>query len=90
VAVGGGLGLEFGDPSTYGDRFGVVCAGCTGWLSGVDELLAVPGANRLIADVEIRRDLGDTLAGRNQVERIAPGLGWVPLGRRGLPAGLLR
>jgi hypothetical protein len=70
--VDGDLGLEFGDPSPCGDQFGVVGAGRTRHLAGIDQLLMAPGVDRLFADVEICRELGDAATGCDEVEHLAP------------------
>jgi hypothetical protein len=55
-------------------------AGRAGQLPGFDELLAAPDVDRLLADVEISGDLGDTPSGGDKLKDLAAELGWVPLG----------
>jgi hypothetical protein len=69
------LGLEFGDPPAGGEQLGVLAAGRPGQLTGVDELLAAPDVDRLLADVQISGELGDPTSGRDQIQTLPRNLG---------------
>jgi len=45
---------------------------------GCDALLVAPSVDRLLADLEVYRDLHDLLAGIQQVQDATPKLRWIP------------
>jgi hypothetical protein len=74
------LRLQLGDPPARCDQLGVVGAGDPGQLPGVDQMLAVPDVDGLLADVQTCSNLGDTAASGDQVEDLATELWRVTLG----------
>ena len=54
-------------------------------MAGVDELLASPGVDRLVADVEVRRHLGDTVADATRSRTLRRNSGEYRLGIVGCP-----
>lgn len=71
----GQLGLQLDDPSPRGDQIGQVDRRDAGHLAGVDELLAVPVIDRLIADLKIVDQLGHGPAGLQQIKNLTAELG---------------
>ena len=61
------LRFEFSNTPFRGGEFGVLGGREAGLEPGVDSRLSAPGVDRLLADLEFIRDLGDLSAPFNQI-----------------------
>ncbi len=84
-AMDGQFGFQLCDAPASGDQFGVVAAGHAGHLPEIDQLLTSPGVDRLIADVEIVRDLSDGAPKSNEIKDLPAELCGVAAGHTSLP-----
>jgi hypothetical protein len=75
----GQLGFQLGDPPSCRHQLCVVACGQAGVVAGVDEVLPAPVVGGLVADLQIRRDLGDGTAGGEQVQDLTTELWRVAL-----------
>jgi hypothetical protein len=72
--------LQFGDAPAGGHEFGLIGAGDAGYLAGVDQVLAAPEVDALLADVQVAGYLRDTSTRRDQIEDLPTELWRVSLG----------
>jgi hypothetical protein len=73
------LALQLGYPLTRRDQLGLIAAGQSRNLAGVDQLLPPPRVDDLRADVQVLRHLRDRLAGLYQIQDLPPELSRIPL-----------
>lgn len=66
----GQLGLQLGDAFAGRSELGLVDAGRAGQLPSIDEVLATPDIDRLVADAEEPGDLGDLPSGCDEIENL--------------------
>jgi hypothetical protein len=66
--VDGQLGLQLGDTLAGRSELGQVTAVRAGQLPCIDEVLATPDIDRLVADAEEPGDLGDLPSGCDEIE----------------------
>jgi hypothetical protein len=59
----GDFGLEFGDARGAGHQLGVLAAGRSPQLPGVDQILPPPHVDRLLADNQVGNDLSHRTTG---------------------------
>jgi hypothetical protein len=76
----GHLGLQLADALVGRAELGQFGAVESGQLPGVDQFLAAPAIDRLVADTEVDGDLGDRTAGGHEVEHLAAELFGITLG----------
>jgi hypothetical protein len=82
--VDGQLGLQFGDALAGRGQFGQITAGRTGQLPRIDEVLATPDIDRLVADAEEPGNLDAPPSGCDEIENLAAELGRIAAEHHGL------
>src|SRR6266508_5495784 len=73
------LGLELLDPTSRCAQLLALARAQPRQLAAIDQLLTPPAVDRLIADLEQERNLGDCLTRRDQIERPPTELRRIPL-----------
>lgn len=74
--------FQLGDALARGHELGRLAAGDPWHLPGIDELLAAPVIDRLIAEPEIMRDLRNRATRFNKIKNLAAELRGVAAGQR--------
>jgi hypothetical protein len=71
------LGLQLTNAAPGGDQLGLLDRGQARQLAGVDQGPFAPQVDRLLADLQIRSDLGDAATRLEQIENLPAKLRWI-------------
>jgi len=76
------FGLKLGDAPEGRDQLGVLAAGRSRQLPGVDQMLPPSDVDRLLSDGRVGGDLSHQTAWGDQIKDLAEALGGIPLRHR--------